>query len=275
MYPLETLPYSLRYRLMELASPAERYRLQLFKGMDIPKPLAITIRKMETVCFHYDDCLKRYSFENNEVMYCDGNLRLINVFNLTSEYFEALSKHLVLMPNSIDIDYSSNSSAFYETLSEMTMASTTRIRIGSGTHMPSYKVLFKAFPKVTRLVFPVSTPTKYVTEILKYQKCKLSYLALLYCYYIPLELFTSDEIYAFMKAQSHDFQLRLCMFHPSDEFISAFRAVVNLNKTNVFYLPLDEKRFRDRQSLKRHSPSQDLEMDFTILPEAKRRKSNE
>uniref|UniRef100_A0A7E4V806 F-box domain-containing protein n=1 Tax=Panagrellus redivivus TaxID=6233 RepID=A0A7E4V806_PANRE len=182
-YPIATLPYGLRYRLAELATPKERLNLQIAAGCkDICPPRLQTVRLVDSLTIARKDGVLVVSindepeqpFDSNELFQISKDLELVslNESDLTMEV-------ITLEPIKLTVDDCDTTPAFIEKAASVTRANVKQLTIlGADSSTICMSTVFKAFPDIKRLYLDNVMPTSWMPKLESHQTTKLRELVL-------------------------------------------------------------------------------------------------
>uniref|UniRef100_A0A7E4V7Z9 FTH domain-containing protein n=1 Tax=Panagrellus redivivus TaxID=6233 RepID=A0A7E4V7Z9_PANRE len=244
-YPIAKLAYGLRCRLDELATPSERYCLQEAAGnLSICPPKLQKVRENSVrfsykngkllVFNYYNPFRPVFTDQADDLVYCT----LVKLENIRSEDLTSdVLGHLVLRPQDLRLE-------------EMSVYSSNPLDLF---------IVLNNFPRLERFYFNGVVSKTWITDILRSQKHKLSFLKVHLCSE-SIKDWTVDELISFMKAQHELFSVcfkldfppghgnlvnellqrlgqkfypKRDLMYPSDHFV----AVIWLRKVEYYVLP--------------------------------------
>uniref|UniRef100_A0A7E4VX69 F-box domain-containing protein n=1 Tax=Panagrellus redivivus TaxID=6233 RepID=A0A7E4VX69_PANRE len=215
-YPIARLPYGLRRRLSELATPAERYNLQVAAGsMDICPPRLQTVKTTQNLEFMMLGFLaiaeilptkrrRLLDVSPDDLVVCNGNALF---YNMRVDDLEApICSQFMLYPEGVNFLGCDDSAEFYQKVSTMTNFGAKRIHIANHSKI-CFEIVFEAFPKTNFLWLYTVLPDGWMTDIVKHQKTRLTKLIVLGR--ATIGAFTSREVDSLLKRQCKEVEVVL------------------------------------------------------------------
>uniref|UniRef100_A0A7E4ZYZ8 F-box domain-containing protein n=1 Tax=Panagrellus redivivus TaxID=6233 RepID=A0A7E4ZYZ8_PANRE len=231
-YPLSNLQYGLRRRLGELTSPVERYVLQVAAGkISICPPklqnVGVHTSSANISCFGQKLSLSTINTDNetleplvfdkgDSLVRCTGFLFIEDVTADQINFDNEIHRHAIIQPEQVQMRITDVSTEFFTALSTIiSMNDVTKLKIKALRTYEgcvSFADILKTFPNLDVLTIQDCQPnSNWISDILKYQKQKLSSLTLA-CdpQNLNLSTYNLQEFLHFFTAQQPGF--RLCFY---------------------------------------------------------------
>uniref|UniRef100_A0A7E4VML4 P-type domain-containing protein n=1 Tax=Panagrellus redivivus TaxID=6233 RepID=A0A7E4VML4_PANRE len=242
-YPLAKLPYDLRRRLYELATPSESYNLQIaaksrFPCPTILKPFEVALSKCTfeqnsfIINFVEKPMLTCFSIQHGALYICR---RKVDISGISLNQFACHSRafqNTIIRPTKLKLDFRDSNIShgnywkFYRIVSRMTEKSVLAIYYVDDKKIQSFLALYHYFPRLIGFVFRAADlPTNWMSQILIHQKRKLHWLKVT-GNVEDLGPFDPNNFVKFLEAQKKNFNLILKLKYKNIENMLHFKQLL-------------------------------------------------
>uniref|UniRef100_A0A7E4VJL0 F-box domain-containing protein n=1 Tax=Panagrellus redivivus TaxID=6233 RepID=A0A7E4VJL0_PANRE len=223
-YPIIKLAYGLRRRLAELATPVERYDLQIAAGIisicpprlqliqKNAKRIKVIFEKSVLEVHHFEDSTP-FSCSNDNLLICNSwmSMHMLDLKHLTSGMFN----HIICRPFSLNIWNCNMSRSFIDAASKITSSTVKELGIFNSSNKDysiSFTDLLAAFPNVTDIKVQFTPFSKnWAFEILQFKQNLLESLFFIIPSVKALKKFNFKGIIDILRGQRPGFYLIICV----------------------------------------------------------------